>query len=51
MKGYRSLVDVSPPLHSLTVMIGPNGSGNTALLEVFLLLNRAARSDLAKALE
>ncbi len=51
VQGYRSLVDVSLPLRSLTTMIGPNGSGKTALLEVLLLLNRAARGDLAKALE
>ncbi len=50
VQGYRSLVDVSLPLRSLTTMIGPNGSGKTALLEVLLLLNRAARGDLAKAL-
>jgi len=30
IKGYRSLVDVKLPLHPLTVMIGPNGSGKTA---------------------
>jgi predicted ATPase len=51
VQGYRSLVDVSLPLRSLTTMIGPNGSGKTALLEVFLLLNRAARGGLAKAVE
>jgi predicted ATPase len=51
VQGYRSLVDVSLPLHPLTVMIGPNGSGKTALLEVFLLLSRAARGELAKAIE
>jgi len=51
VQGYRSIVDVSLPLRPLAVMIGPNGSGKTALLEVFLLLNRAAWSNLAKALE
>lgn len=51
LEGYRSLVDVSLPLRSLTVMIGPNGSGKTALLEVFLLLKSAAQERLAGALE
>jgi len=51
LKGYRSLVDVSLPLHSLAVMIGPNSSGKTALLEVFLLLKSGAQAKLAKALE
>ena len=49
--GYRSLIDISLPLRSLAVMIGPNGSGKTALLEVFLLLKNAAQERLAKALE
>jgi predicted ATPase len=51
VQGYRSIVDVSLPLRPLAVMIGPNNSGKTALLEVFLLLNRAAWSNLAKTLE
>jgi len=49
--GYRSLIDISLPLRSLAVMIGPNGSGKTALLEVFLLLKNAAQERLAGALE
>lgn len=51
VEGYRSLLDVSTPLHPLTVMIGPNGSGKTALLEVFLLLRSATQEKLAEALE
>jgi predicted ATPase len=49
--GYRCLMDVSIPLHPLTVMIGPNGSGKTALLEVFQLLRDAADERLSEALE
>jgi predicted ATPase len=35
----------------LTVTIGPNGSGKTALLEVFQLLQNAAQEKLAEAIE
>ncbi len=49
--GYRSLVDVTLPLHPLTVMIGPNGSGKTSLLDVFLLLREATQENLASAIE
>lgn len=51
VEGYRSLVDVTLPLRDLMVMIGPNGSGKTALLEIFLLLRRAAEKQLASQLE
>ncbi len=51
IEGYRSLVDVSLPLRPLGVMIGPNGSGKTALLEVFLLMRNAAQEKLAESLE
>jgi len=51
IEGYRSLVDVSLLLRPLTVMIGPNGSGKTALLEVFQLLQNAAQEKLAEAVE
>jgi predicted ATPase len=51
IKGYRSLVDVpSLPLRPLAAMIGPNGSGKTALLEIFLLLRSAVERKLADAL-
>lgn len=51
VQGYRSLVDVSLPLRPLTVMIGPNGSGKTALLELFQLLKEAAQEKLTNGLE
>jgi predicted ATPase len=51
VEGYRSLVDVTLPLRDLMVMIGPNGSGKTALLEVFVLLRHAAQKQLAARLE
>lgn len=46
IKNYRSLVDVEIPLSPLTVLIGPNGSGKTALLEVIQLLCRSSRKEL-----
>ncbi len=51
IEGYRSLVDISLPLRPLTAMIGPNGSGKTALIEVFQLLRDASQVILAEALE
>lgn len=48
--GYRWLADVALLLRSPMVMIGPNGSGKTALLEVFTLLRAAAREQLGEAL-
>lgn len=50
VKGYRCLADVSTPLRSPMVLIGPNGSGKTAFLEVFTLLRDAAREKLGEAL-
>lgn len=51
IEGYRSLVSVILPLRPLTVIIGPNGSGKTSLLEVFELLREAAQANLAEAIE
>lgn len=51
IKGYRSLADVSLSLRPLTVMIGPNGSGKTALIEVFELLRDAAQENLSAGIE
>jgi predicted ATPase len=51
VEGFRSLVNVTLPLRSLTVMIGPNGSGKTSVLEVFRLLKEASEERLAAALE
>lgn len=51
VEGYRSLVDVILPLRPLMVMIGPNGSGKTALLEIIHLLKEAMQGHLSAALE
>ena len=50
IRGYRALADVMLDLHPLTVMIGPNGSGKTSMLEVFQLLKDAAQSRLEEAI-
>lgn len=51
VEGYRCLVDIRLPLRPLTVMIGPNGSGKTALLDVFRLLRDASQEKLTLAVE
>ena len=48
VRNFRSLVDVDIPLHPLNVVIGPNGSGKTALIEVLLLLQRDSRRELTE---
>ncbi|RKZ42712.1 MAG: ABC transporter ATP-binding protein [Candidatus Parabeggiatoa sp. nov. 3] len=47
IKGYRRLASVDVPIRPLTVMIGANGVGKTAFLEVFSLLAASARGQLA----
>jgi len=51
VEGYRSLVNIELTLRPLAIMIGPNGSGKTSLLEVFQLLKDATQENLAKALD
>jgi predicted ATPase len=48
--GYRCLVDVDLELRSLMVLIGPNASGKTSMLEVLTLLRDGAQGKLAEAL-
>jgi len=47
IKGYRRLFSVEVPIKPLTVMIGANGVGKTAFLEVLSLLAASATGRLA----
>ena len=47
INGYRRLNHVDIPIRPLTVMIGANGVGKTAFLEVFSLLAASAKGQLA----
>ena len=51
VRNFRSLVDAQLPLHDLNVVIGPNGSGKTALTEVLLLLQRGSQGELGRFFE
>ncbi|HUV95045.1 MAG TPA: AAA family ATPase [Anaerolineae bacterium] len=51
VEGYRSLVDITLSLHPLNVMIGPNGSGKTSVLDIFQLLRDATQEKLSESLE
>ena len=48
---FRSLRDVDVPLGPLTVLIGPNGSGKTNVLNVLRFLKVATELDLLDALD
>jgi predicted ATPase len=50
IQGYKRLRDVKLPLGPLTVLIGPNASGKTSILEVLDLLAASARRRLSDAL-
>lgn len=51
VQNYRSLVDIRLALRDLMVVIGPNGVGKTALLEVLQLLQRGSQQELNGFLE
>jgi len=50
-RNFRSLKNVDVPLAPLTVLIGPNGSGKTNLLNVLRFLATTVRFDLSAALD
>lgn len=49
--GFRSLADVSLDLDPFTVLVGPNGSGKTNVLNVLRFLASTVRFDLAAAVD
>lgn len=51
VRNFKSLRDVDVALAPLTVLVGPNASGKSNLLDVIQFLGDAARSDLSPALD
>lgn len=51
VQNYRSLVDVDLEVRDLAAVIGPNGVGKTALLEVFQMLQMGSQEMLTTFLE
>ncbi len=51
VENFRSLRKVAIPLGPLNVLVGPNGSGKTNVLEVFRFLADVIRTDLEPALD
>jgi predicted ATPase len=51
VKNYKSLRDVSVRLGSLNVLVGPNASGKSNLLDVVQFLGDSVREDLGPSLE
>lgn len=50
-EGFRSLNNVSIPLHPLTVLVGPNNAGKSNVLDLIRFLGDSARLDLGPALD
>src|SRR3954471_19719594 len=48
--GYRSVKRLELPVHPVTVVVGPNGSGKTNLYRALYLLQAAAEGRLARTL-
>jgi predicted ATPase len=51
VRNYRCLADVTLQLGDLTVLVGPNSSGKTTLLDVFEFVKDALRDSLPTALD
>lgn len=50
-RNFRSLADIDVPLQPLTVLVGPNASGKTNVLNVLRFLATTVRFDLGAALQ
>ena len=50
-RNFRSLADVDVTLRPLTVLVGPNASGKTNVLNVLRFLATTVRFDLGAALQ